>query len=122
MLESNKLCRLFLFDIVPGGKEKNGGSVGESHDRIGLNRRRVLVNCGRDRSRGFRHTRLSRDSEGEEFPAVRKIKRQKKSRRESERQGRNYCSRITSSPRAYNMLIPLQIGFQNTRSKDFQAP
>lgn len=81
MLESNKLCRLFLFDIVPEGKEKNGGSAGESHDRIGLNRRRVLVNCGRDRSRGFRHTRLSRDSEGEEFPAVREIaKRIRKTR------------------------------------------
>jgi len=36
MPESNRLCREFLFAIVPEGRGRDRGSVGKSHDRIGL--------------------------------------------------------------------------------------
>ena len=62
MLESNKPCRRFLFNIVPEGREKHSTAAGKSRDRIGLNRRRVLVNwASRPPIRGsreFGHTRL----------------------------------------------------------------
>ena len=126
MPQSNRLCRWFLFDIVPRGKKVRLGSTGESHDRIGLRSTRVRkldVTLDRVRSRDLCHTRLSlHNPDGERF-LVSKIDGNAKScecEKKSEDKTTKYI-RTTNFPGAYNAFIPFEFAF-NTRSDIFHKP
>ena len=121
MPESNRLCRWFLFDIVPQGKGKNTTSTGEGHDRIALSRRRVLVNWA-PRGPVSLVTRVGHAilmAKGKVLEVLMEIKKNaKKSQIRKEREERNHYGCIKNFSKAYITPIPLQASFHGTIPED----